>query len=140
VGLIVSESIAAVIAIIILIFKLRNMHLAKSQHMTEHEWYRAYLKNKEIKKRLKEIGIKSDQDLKDHRIQQSRLTKVLDQLFDSYEDIVDHRISSSKQYRKTIKREIHTPKRRLSHFKNVATNAEIANVIYLIYLDIYQSK
>jgi hypothetical protein len=98
------------------------------------------LKNKEIKKRLREIGIKSDQDLKDHKVQQARLTKVLDQLFESYEHIVDDRITSSRQYRKTLKREIRMPRKRLNHFKNIATNAEIANVIYLIYLDIYQSK
>jgi hypothetical protein len=83
------------------------------------------------------MGIKSDKDIKDHRLQQSRLTKVLEQLFTSYEDIVDDRITSSKQYRKNLQRDIPTPKKRLEYFKNIATNAEIANVIHLIYLDIY---
>jgi hypothetical protein len=39
-----------------------------------------------------------------------------------------------------VNKAIATPVKRLEHFKNVATNAEMANVIHLIYLDMYQGK
>jgi hypothetical protein len=53
---------------------------------------------------------------------------------------VDDRITSSKQYRKTVNKSISSCTKRLEHFKNVATNAEMANTIRLIYLDMYQGK
>jgi hypothetical protein len=68
------------------------------------------------------------------------LCKVLEQLFSEHQDIVDDRVTSSKSFRRTVNRDIKTPMKRLEHFKNVATNAEIANIIYLVYLDMYQGK
>ncbi|MDR2823386.1 MAG: hypothetical protein LBV37_02530 [Mycoplasmataceae bacterium] len=140
IGIAVAEGLAMILSIYILIVKLRNVSEARHQHMTEAEWYRAYVKQREAKKRLQNLGIKSDADLNNSHEHQEALCKVLEQLFSEHQDIVDDRVTSSKSFRRTVNRDIKTPMKRLEHFKNVATNAEIANIIYLVYLDMYQGK
>jgi hypothetical protein len=86
------------------------------------------------------LGIQSELDLKNNQGHQITLSKILDELAIEHPNIVDDRITSSKQYRKTVNKAIVSPAKRLEHFKNVATNAEMANTIHLIYLDMYQGK
>jgi hypothetical protein len=98
------------------------------------------VKQKKEKQQLKALGINSDLDLKNSHEHQVSLSKILDELSVEHPNIVDDRITSSKQYRKTANKTITSPVKRLEHFKNVATNAEMANTIHLIYLDMYQGK
>ncbi|MDR3257727.1 MAG: hypothetical protein LBT17_02915 [Mycoplasmataceae bacterium] len=140
VGIAVAEGISMILALYILIIKLSNLNQAKKQHMSEAEWYRAYQKQKREKQQLKALGIQSELDLKNSREHQINLSKILDELAVEHPNIVDDRITSSKQYRKTVNKTITSPNKRLEHFKNVATNAEMANTIHLIYLDMYQGK
>lgn len=140
IGIAVAEGLSMVLACYILTMKLKNIYEAKKQHMTEAEWYKAYLKQKKEKQHLKALGINSEQDFKNHNEHQQFLSKILDQLGLEHPNIVDDRITSSKQYRKTVNKAIPTSAKRLEHFKNIATNAEMAHTISLIYLDMYQGK
>ncbi|MDR2369251.1 MAG: hypothetical protein LBD63_01310 [Mycoplasmataceae bacterium] len=140
IGIAVAESLSMVLACYILIVKLKNVHNARTQHMTEAEWYRAYLKQKKEKQYLKALGINSEQDFKNHNEHQQFLSKILDQLALEHPHIVDDRITSSKQYRKTVNKAISSANKRLEHFKNIATNAEMAHTISLVYLDLYHGK
>ncbi|MDR0739584.1 MAG: hypothetical protein LBF00_01710 [Mycoplasmataceae bacterium] len=140
IGIAVAEGLSMLLACYILIVKLKNIYESKKQHMTEAEWYRAYLKHKKEKQHLKALGINSEQDFKNHNEHQQFLSKILEQLAIEHPNIVDDRVTSSRQYRKTVNKTISTPNKRLEHFKNVATNAEIAHTISLIYLDMYQKK
>ena len=140
IGIAIAEGLSMILALYILIVKLQNIHEAKKQHMSEVEWYRAYLKQKKEKQHLKALGINSQQDFKNHNEHQQFLSKMLDQLALEHPNIVDDRVTSSKQYRKTVNKSITSPTKRLEHFKNVATNAEMAHTISLIYLDMYHGR
>ncbi|MDR1991447.1 MAG: hypothetical protein LBP70_01805 [Mycoplasmataceae bacterium] len=140
IGIAIAESLSMILAIYILIVKLSNLHQAKKQHMTEIEWYKSYSKQKREKQQLKALGINSELDLKNFQEHQQYLSKIIDQLAQEHPNIVDDRITSSKQYRKTVNKTIPSISKRLDHFKNVATNAEMAHTISLIYLDMYQGK
>jgi hypothetical protein len=136
IGIAVSEGISMVLALYILIVKLLNLRTAKSLHLTEGEWYRQYTHKKEIKKHLKSLGVHSLKDIAKYNEQQDHLHKVLDLLFEAYPDVVDNRILKFKIFRKTLKRHITNNAKRLEHFKNIASNADLASIIRLVYLDI----
>lgn len=140
IGIAVAEFLSGGLSIYILIVKIHNVSEAKKQHMTEAEWYKAYLKQRKEKEQLKALGIHSDLDLKNSQEHQNHMSKILEELFAEHPNIVDDRITSSKQYRKSVNKNLTAPTKRLEHFKNIATNAEMANVISLIYLDMYQGK
>jgi hypothetical protein len=72
--------------------------------------------------------------------EQTDLTNVINSLYTVYGPVVDLRIQESRSYKKAINREITSPKQRLEFFLNVANNAELARIISLIYLDVYEGN
>ncbi|MDR1234884.1 MAG: hypothetical protein LBJ97_02245 [Mycoplasmataceae bacterium] len=137
IGIGIAELISGILAVYILVIKLRNLSEAKKQHMSEAEWYKAYRKQRKEKEHLKALGISSELDLKNSKEHLQSLSQILDQLFVEHPNIVDDRVTSSRQYRKITNKTIASPIKRLEHFKNIATNAEMAHTISLIYLDMY---
>jgi predicted patatin/cPLA2 family phospholipase len=87
------------------------------------------LKEKSEKEKLKEMGVKNRHDLHELKDQRYKLIKILKDLYEKHTDLVDNRISKSKEYVKSIQHEIKSPKKRLEHFTNIATNAVIARII-----------
>lgn len=137
IGLALSEVIATIFSLIVLVYKMINVYKAKNAHMTEAEWYRSYQKHQQEKAILKKKGIVSPSDEIDNTKHQESLSAILDQLSQSHPAIVDKRVTESSIYRKTAMKNISSPLKRLEHFKNVATNAELSKVISLVYLDLY---
>ncbi|MDR0545458.1 MAG: hypothetical protein LBG49_00845 [Mycoplasmataceae bacterium] len=140
VGMIVSDTISVGLSLWILFMKLRNVSLAKKQHMTEYEWYKAYVKQKKEKERLKALGIHSTADLVNSKQHQDYMSKIIDSLAVEHPSIVDDRITSSREYRKMTNKSINTAQKRIEHYKNVASNADMAKTISLVYLDLYQGR
>lgn len=140
VGMVVSEVIGTILSLWILIVKLQNMSKARKQHMTEYDWYRAYVKQKKEKELLKAQGVHSDADLVNSKQHQESMSKILDSLSIEHPNVVDDRITSSKEYRKMTNKSISSTTKRLEHYKNIASNADMAKTISLIYLDMYQGK
>ncbi|MDR0985537.1 MAG: hypothetical protein LBL60_01155 [Mycoplasmataceae bacterium] len=140
VGLIISDGLGAIISFIVLMFKLRNLSKAKHLHMSEVDWYRQYSKQKQAQDKLKKLQIFSEKDLQLMKKEQTDLTNVINSLYTVYGPVVDLRIQESRSYKKAINREITSPKQRLEFFLNVANNAELARIISLIYLDVYEGN
>ena len=140
VGIAICEFISMLFAIYILYMKLKNMKSAKNMHMTEAEWFRWKTKEKLEHDKLKKLGIKTHHDLHELKNQRYKLIKVLKDLYQKNRTIVDQRIVKTKEYIKHTNHDIKSPKHRLDHFINIANNALLAQVIWLVYLDIYKTK
>lgn len=140
IGIGVCEFINLIFTSYILIKKLRNIKAAKNMHMTEAEWYRWTVKEKNEQQKLKKLGITNRKDLHESKNQRHKLIKILMEQFAKHKDYVDQRVIKSKEYIKNTNNEIKSARKRLEHFINIATNADIARLIWLIYLDLYKSK
>lgn len=140
IGIGICEFLNLIFTTYILVKKLKNVREAKNMHMSEAEWYRWTLKEKAEKEKLKQMGIKNRHDLHELKNQRYKLIKILKDLFEGHRDLVDSRITKSKEYIKSVKDKIKSPRKRLEHFINIATNADIARIIWLIYLDTYKIK
>jgi uncharacterized protein with PQ loop repeat len=140
VGIAICEFVSMLFAIYILYMKLKNIKSAKKMHMSEAEWFRWKTKEKLEHDKLKKLGIKTRHDLHELKNQRHKLIRVLKDLYKKNKNIVDERITKNKEYIKNTNHEIKSVKRRLDHFINISNNANLAQVIWLIYLDIYKSN
>lgn len=140
IGIGICEFVNLIFTSYILVKKLRNIKAAKNMHMSEAEWYRWMIKEKSEQEKLRKMGIKSRHDLHELKDQRYKLIKILKDLHGKHTSLVDKRIIKTKEYVKNTKHEIKTDKKRLEHFINIATNAEVARLIWLVYLDTYKLK
>jgi uncharacterized protein with PQ loop repeat len=140
IGIGICEFVNLIFTSYILFKKISNVRAAKYMHMTEAEWYRWTLREKAEKEKLARLGIKNRHDLNEQKNQRVRLIKILKEQSVKYNEIVDQRVVKSKEYIKNTKGEIKSAKKRLEHFINIATNADLSRMLWLIYLDIYKEK